>query len=168
SPEPTFPTMDAKHENEELAANSPSKQRRATVARVIALLIAVSALLALAYPGLSKAPPLSVPPGARAGQLLDLRSCTFPTEHGSYPAACGTLVVPENRANPRSRLIALPVIRIRGRSAHPLAPVFHLNGGPGQSNMTFPQADRLLGQHDIVLVGYRGADGSSLLNCSEV
>ena len=151
--------MDARHKNKESAVN---------VGRVIALLMAVGALLALAYPGLSKAPPLSVPPGARAGQLLDLRSCTFPTEHGSYPADCGTLVVPENRANPRSRLIALPVIRIRARSAHPLAPVFHLNGGPGDSNMTFPQADRLVGQHDIVLVGYRGADGSSLLNCPEV
>jgi pimeloyl-ACP methyl ester carboxylesterase len=29
--------------------------------------------------------------------------------------------VPEDRASPRSRLIALPVVRIRSRSAHPLA-----------------------------------------------
>lgn len=160
--------MDAKHENDESVTSSLPRHRPVQLAQVIALLLAVGALLLLAYPGLSKAPPLSVPAGARAGQLVDVRSCTFPTESGSYPADCGTLVVPENRANPRSRLIALPVVRIRSRSAHPLAPVFHLNGGPGQSNLTFPQADRLLGQHDVVMVGYRGADGSSLLNCPEV
>jgi pimeloyl-ACP methyl ester carboxylesterase len=152
--------MDAKREKDEY--------RPSAVARVIALLVAAGALLVLGYPGLSKAPPLSVPAGARAGQLVDLRSCPFPTENGSYRADCGTLVVPEDRASLRSRLIALPVVRIRARSAHPLAPVFHLNGGPGQSNLTFPQADRLVGQHDIVLVGYRGADGSSVLNCPEV
>jgi pimeloyl-ACP methyl ester carboxylesterase len=146
----------------------PPRARAATLPRIIALLLAVGVLLGLAYPELSKAAPLSVPQGARAGQLVDLRPCTFPTESGSHPADCGTLVVPEDRANPRSRLIALPVTRIRARSAHPLAPVFHLNGGPGLTNMKFPEASRLAGQHDIVIVGYRGVDGSSVLNCPEV
>ena len=76
--------------------------------------------------------------------------------------------MPENRADPRSRLIALPVTRILARSSHPLAPIFHLNGGPGITNMTFPQASRLAAQHDVVMVGYRGVDGSSVLNCPEV
>ena len=76
--------------------------------------------------------------------------------------------MPENRADPRSRLIALPVTRILARSSHPLAPIFHLNGGPGITNMTFPQANRLAAQHDVVMVGYRGVDGSSVLNCPEV
>ena len=84
------------------------------------------------------------------------------------PADCGTLVVPENRASSKSRLIALPVTRILARSSHPLAPIFHLNGGPGITNMTFPQASRLAAQHDVVMVGYRGVDGSSVLNCPEV
>src|SRR5436305_14681857 len=82
------------------------------------------------------------------------------TETGSYAADCGTLVVPENRAKRRSRLIALPVIRIHARSAHPGAPVFRLEGGPGLSNMHFKKASRLAGNHDVVLVGYRGVDGS--------
>jgi pimeloyl-ACP methyl ester carboxylesterase len=60
------------------------------------------------------------------------------------------------------------VTRILARSSHPLAPIFHLNGGPGITNMTFPQANRLAGQHDVVMVGYRGVDGSSVLNCPEV
>ena len=34
--------------------------------------------------------------------------------------------------------------------------------------MTFPQANRLAAQHDVVMVGYRGVDGSSVLNCPEV
>ena len=34
--------------------------------------------------------------------------------------------------------------------------------------MTFPQAGRLTAQHDVVMVGYRGVDGSSVLNCPEV
>jgi pimeloyl-ACP methyl ester carboxylesterase len=160
--------MDAQAEKNQSAINSPPRPRSLAVARVIALLLAVGTLLVLAYPSLGKAPALAVPAGARAGQLVDLRSCTFPTESGSYPADCGTLVVPEDRDNPRSRLIALPVVRIRARSAHPLAPVFRLNGGPGLSNMKFPEADRLAGRHDIVLVGYRGVDGSSELNCPEV
>jgi pimeloyl-ACP methyl ester carboxylesterase len=97
-----------------------------------------------------------------------MHSCTYPTENGGYRADCGTLVVPEDRADPRSRLIALPVTRILARSSHPLAPIFRLNGGPGVTNMTFPQASRLAAQHDVVMVGYRGVDGSSVLNCPEV
>jgi pimeloyl-ACP methyl ester carboxylesterase len=159
--------MDAASEEHVMNPNPP-RARAATLPRVITLLLAVGVLLGLAYPGLSKAAPLSVPQGTRAGQLVDLRSCTFPAESGSYPADCGTLVVPEDRVNPRSRLIALPVVRIRARSAHPLEPIFHLNGGPGETNMEFPEASRLAGQHDIVLVGYRGVDGSSVLNCPEV
>jgi len=34
--------------------------------------------------------------------------------------------------------------------------------------MTFPQADRLAADHDVVMLGYRGVDGSSVLNCPEV
>ena len=57
---------------------------------------------------------VSVPSGAHAGQLK-LHPCHYATEHGSYRADCGTLVVQENRHNPDSRLIALPVTRIRAR-----------------------------------------------------
>ena len=94
--------------------------------------------------------------------------CSYATEKGSYAADCGTLVVPENRANPRSRLIALPVTRIRARSAHPGTPIFRLEGGPGITNMQFKKASRFADHHDVVLVGYRGVDGSVRLDCPEV
>ena len=142
--------------------------RRNTWARIAALLVTIVLLTGLTYMGVSSSPEtVSVSQGAHAGQLT-MHPCTYPTENGAYRADCGTLVVPEDRANPRSRLIALPVTRILARSSHPLAPIFHLNGGPGTTNMTFPQANRLAAQHDVVMVGYRGVDGSSVLNCPEV
>ena len=108
-----------------------------------------------------------MPAGAHAGQLT-LKNCTYNTEKGAYAADCGTLVVPENRADPHSRLIALPVIRIRAHSAHPGDPIFRLQGGPGKPNMSFADASRFTANHDVVLVGYRGVDGSSVLDCPEV
>ena len=150
-----------------LRTKSPPS-RSFTWARIAALLVTIVLLTGLTYMGVSSSPEtVSVSQGAHAGQLT-MHPCTYPTENGAYRASCGTLVVPENRADPRSRLIALPVTRILARSSHPLAPIFHLNGGPGITNMTFPQASRLAAQHDVVMVGYRGVDGSSVLNCPEV
>src|ERR1017187_10069903 len=68
---------------------------------------------------------VSVPAGAHAGQLT-LKSCNYTTENGTSAADCGTLVVPENRHDPHSRLIALPVIVIRAHSAHPGDPIFRI------------------------------------------
>jgi pimeloyl-ACP methyl ester carboxylesterase len=142
--------------------------RRNTWARIAALLVTIVLLTGLTYLRVSSSPEtVSVSQGAHAGQLT-MHPCTYPTENGGYRADCGTLVVPEDRADPRSRLIALPVTRILARSSHPLAPIFRLNGGPGKTNMTFPDASRLAAQHDVVMVGYRGVDGSSVLNCPEV
>ena len=144
------------------------RPRAFTWTRIVALLVIIVLLAGLTYLRVSSSPEtVSVSQGAHAGQLT-MHACTYATGQGAVPADCGTLIVPENRADPRSRLIALPVIRILARSSHPLAPIFHLNGGPGITNMTFPQASRLTAQHDVVMVGYRGVDGSSVLNCPEV
>ncbi len=80
-----------------------------------------------------------------------LKPCSYTTEHGTYEADCGTLVVPENRANPDSRLIAVPVTRIHARADHPAEPVFRLEGGPGITNMEFKFASRYAGDRDVVL-----------------
>ena len=109
---------------------------------------------------------LTVPPDAKPGDLT-IEPCTFKTDAGEYEADCGTLVVPENRAKTDSRLIALPVIRIRATGNNPAEPIFWLTGGPGQSNMTTKPPASLLVNHDYVMVGYRGADGSSVLACPE-
>ena len=149
--------------------STPKQKRRPIGAgRIMALVLVALAALGLAY--LKFAPSgkaVSVPAGAKAGQL-SLHPCHYGTQQGSYAADCGTLVVRENRHDPRSRLIALPVTRIKALSAHPAEPVFRLQGGPGITNMTFPDASRFADKHDVVLVGYRGVDGSSKLDCPEV
>ncbi len=77
-------------------------------------------------------------------------------------------MVPENRSDPASRLIALPVKRIHSSNTQPTATLFYLNGGPGQSNMGFKPPTWLLANQDVVLVGYRGVDGTPKLDCPEV
>ncbi len=76
--------------------------------------------------------------------------------------------VPENRNNEKSRLIHLPLIRIKSKAETPREPIFTLAGGPGQPNITSSPHVWMLGNQDLVMVGYRGADGSVILDCSEV
>jgi pimeloyl-ACP methyl ester carboxylesterase len=144
------------------------RRRAAGVSRIIGLVLVGLVALGLAYLRFaSDGRAVSVPAGAKAGQMT-LHPCRYGTEQGSYAADCGTLVVPENRHDARSRLIALPVTRIHARSAKPGVPIFRLQGGPGLTNMDFPAASRFAGDHDVVLVGYRGVDGSVKLDCPEV
>jgi pimeloyl-ACP methyl ester carboxylesterase len=111
-------------------------------------------------------PKMNVPPNARAGDLT-LTPCGYKTKTQTYRAECGTLIVPESRLSPDPRLIALPVKRIHARSDSPREPIVYLGGGPGISNMRFDPPDELLADHDILIVGYRGVDGSSVLDCPE-
>ncbi len=81
-------------------------------------------------------------------------------------AEYASLIVPENRTKENSRLIDIPVLKIKSKSQNPLEPVFLLYGGPGSSNIiNWRRAMMYLHEdHDIVMVGYRGIDGSVLLN----
>jgi pimeloyl-ACP methyl ester carboxylesterase len=142
--------------------------RAFTPGRVVALALIGLVVLGLAYLRFGRdSDAVSVPNGAVAGDLI-LERCDYETENGSYGADCGTLVVPENRADPDSRLIGLPVTRIRATSDDPAEPIFRLEGGPGITNMEFKRASRFADDHDVVLVGYRGVDGSVRLDCPEV
>ncbi len=79
----------------------PPATRIFTPARIVALALIALAVLGLGY--LRFAPhagPVSVPHGAHAGELI-LKPGSYTTENGSYAADSGTLVVPENRADPR-------------------------------------------------------------------
>ncbi|MGD8404100.1 MAG: alpha/beta fold hydrolase [Anaerolineales bacterium] len=124
-------------------------------------------LLLITACGAPEAPTLTVPEGAQAGDLVDPEPCTYEAKEVEYTADCGTLIVPENRIDPNSRLIALPVTRIRATGSNPAEPIFRLGGGPGQSNMGFSHLERLIEKHDLVLVGYRGVDSSPELQCPE-
>jgi pimeloyl-ACP methyl ester carboxylesterase len=87
-----------------------------------------------------------------------------------YAADFGTITVSENRNKPNSRLIDLPIIRIHSSSKDPREPIFCFSGGPGQRNMDWDWKSMwyLLPNHDIVIVGYRGVDGSTVLDCPEM
>jgi len=108
-----------------------------TLKRSIVTLVVIAVLVTVLPACSAKEAPITVPPGARAGDLINLEPCTHKAGDVEYPADCGTLVVPENRADPGSRLIALPVIRVRATGTNPAEPIFRLGGGPGQSNMGF-------------------------------
>jgi pimeloyl-ACP methyl ester carboxylesterase len=108
----------------------------------------------------------TIPAGAKAGALT-LAPCTVRTDSGAVLASCGTLIVREDPNQPGSRVIALPIIRIRATTGDSADPVFWLAGGPGMSNMKFKPPTALLAKHDFVMVGYRGVDGSSTLDCPE-
>jgi pimeloyl-ACP methyl ester carboxylesterase len=147
-----------------------SRRRALTAGRAVALVLVTLVVAGLSVPaltGLRGEPAVTVPAGARAGSLTTT-PCTYDTDAGALAADCGTLVVPENRQSPGSRLIALPVVRIRSTAQDPAEPVFRLGGGPGASNLDFPEASRLTDRHDVVLVGYRGVEGSTVLDCPEV
>ena len=135
------------------------------------LLNAVMALVVVLLAGCSKKEPVIFPdpnPALADGAFV---SATNPIMIGQteYEADFGTLTVLENRENPASRFIHLPVVRIHSSATTPLEPIFYLSGGPGISNMSqLENMWYLLPEHDVVYVGYRGVDGSSILDCPEV
>ena len=107
--------------------------------RIVALALIALTTLGLAYLHFAGgSTSVSVPSGAHAGQLT-LKHCTY----GNEAADCGTLVVPENRHNPHSRLIALPITRIRAHTPNPGAPIFRLQGGPGLYEHGLPRGEAL-------------------------
>jgi pimeloyl-ACP methyl ester carboxylesterase len=89
-------------------------------------------------------------------------------EKRHFTSDSGTISVPENRNNPSSRTIHLPVLRVRATGDHPTEPIFWFGGGPGLSNMGTFRYDYFMLNHDQVMVGYRGVDGSVSLDCPEV
>lgn len=109
----------------------------------------------------------AVPTNAVAGQITSV-PCVYKQGDKEYAARCGFIYVPENRAKARSRLIALPYQRVLAQTKTPAEPLFALGGGPGQSNMRFSlPVGWFIGQRDVVLVGYRGIDGTVQLVCPE-
>ncbi|HLO18729.1 MAG TPA: alpha/beta fold hydrolase [Anaerolineales bacterium] len=133
--------------------------------KILLILLVLLALSATAFAFKPKQK-MTLPLNARAGDLT-LESCKYKTKIATYRADCGTLIVPENNLSPTSRLLALPVKRIHAQGVSPREPIVYLGGGPGMSNMGFEPPDELLANHDVLMIGYRGVDGSSMLDCPE-
>lgn len=102
----------------------------------MAVLIAAAMLVSCSQN--QEAPRPQPPEGAVAGDF-DVVPCLHVAREVEYEAECGTPIVPENRYDESSRLIALPVKRIRASNNAPAEPIFLLAGGPGMSNMHYSQ-----------------------------
>jgi pimeloyl-ACP methyl ester carboxylesterase len=98
------------------------------------------------------------------------------TEGEDGEVRCGYVLVPEDRARPKSRTIRLAVAIFRATSSDPLAdPIFYLDGGPGAATLlTLPLysyealASPFARQRDVVFFDQRGVGFSEpALNCTE-
>jgi pimeloyl-ACP methyl ester carboxylesterase len=69
----------------------------------------------------------------RAGEVvIEPASLTAP-ETGTVNFELGTVFVPENRADPKTRIIGVGFARFRAKQPSTAPPTFHLPGGPGGS-----------------------------------
>ncbi len=81
---------------------------------------------------------------------------------------CTDFRFPENWKNKTDRKITIPVKIYKTKNPNPSSPIFWLAGGPGQSNLDYNPPMEFLENHDVILVGYRGIDGSVRLDCPEM
>jgi pimeloyl-ACP methyl ester carboxylesterase len=89
-------------------------------------------------------------------------------------AELGKLLVPENRKNPKSRLIELAFVRFKSTSPNPGSPIIYLSGGPGGSGIAAARGNRFLvfmamrEIGDVIAFDQRGVGMSQPdMNCSE-
>ncbi|MHC4439720.1 MAG: alpha/beta fold hydrolase, partial [Planctomycetota bacterium] len=118
-----------------------------------AIVTSITATFQQAYGAESKSPRLEIKP--------DKIICGTK----EYKGMRGMLYVRENRTNPDSRIIELPVVVVKSLSPNQDYPIFRFKGGPGISNITLEENinESDLANHDLVEVGYRGADGNTIL-----
>src|SRR5512137_2654195 len=91
--------------------------RKGSNLKTLAILLIVVVILSITALVVSRTrkSPMIVPASAHPGDLI-LEPCDYKTKYMTYKAECGSLIVPENRFDPTSRLIALPVKRIHAES----------------------------------------------------
>ncbi|HET7435241.1 MAG TPA: alpha/beta fold hydrolase [Thermoanaerobaculia bacterium] len=98
-----------------------------------------------------------------------LTQCTVPGV--DRVAVCGTIDVPEDRAHPQGRHIALNVAIVKARENTAADPLVLLAGGPGQgavetARAVVPELEPLLAHRDLVLIDQRGTGKSNPLTCA--
>jgi pimeloyl-ACP methyl ester carboxylesterase len=109
---------------------------------------------------------------ASAAPTFIEQPCAAPELAGK--ARCGTVAVPEDRANPGRRTINLNIVVIPASSADKrLPPLFDIEGGPSiadTKNAAFYLTDGAAyhAHRDVVLVDQRGTGGSNGMKCKEI
>lgn len=95
-------------------------------------------------------------------------------DNKNYATLKGIIEVPEDYNNQNSRKIQLPLFIVKSSNKNPNEPIFWLDGGPGASNILSENKiisanpSKLLVNHDLVCIGYRGVDGSTILKSKKV
>jgi len=111
--------------------------------------------------------------GSASAQGLDLEGCRISAGPGfpGIKARCGTLLRPENPADPDSPQIELRVAVVPALNLSPETdPIVPIAGGPGQGTIEFYSGmarvfEPLRRNRDILLVDQRGTGGSSRMDC---
>ena len=111
---------------------------------------------------------------ARRLGTLDFTPCSLPAsgQPRAVEAQCTRFEVPENRAEPNGRKIALAIAWVpASREAEP-DPIFMLAGGPGQgAKASYPAVDAAFNEvnrsRDVILVDQRGTGDSNPLACRD-
>ncbi len=98
------------------------------------------------------------------------RDCPAPLPEA---ARCGTIDLPENRARPNGRRIALNIVILPAAGPVRLPPLFDLEGGPGlpsthSAGFYLTDGAAYRAGRDVVLVDQRGTGGSNPLLCPEL
>jgi len=134
-----------------------SKKRSVSLAFLVASVITSSILLQDAF-----------------AATLELKECRLESAsaNGTAAARCGVLDVPEDRANPTGKHLAIHVAVVPALRVTPERdPLFLLSGGPGQaaSDMYLslgPVFARIRQSRDLVIVDQRGTGKSNRLDCT--
>lgn len=137
--------------------------------RFVSLLVSITFCLICACQPADEAPEnhAALPRFEVVGQGEDF-PVTVPSAFGSTR---GWLVVREDRADPHSSAIKLPVAIVHTDAPTPQSPVVYLSGGPGTSAMrtaAYPGAYPWLEDRDFIVFGQRGThDAKPALMCPE-
>lgn len=95
-------------------------------------------------------------------------------DNKNYSTLTGNIEVSEDYKNINSRKIQIPIFIVKSSNTNPSEPIFWLDGGPGASNILSENKVisaspiKLLENHDLVCIGYRGVDGSTILKSKKV
>src|SRR5262245_37592700 len=110
---------------------------RAVIFAITVLFLSIQPIRAFAAPELPQnAPSQNAGPTAgqrKAGEVVIEPASVATPDTGNIDFELGTMFVPENRADPKSRLIGVGFARFRALRQTGAPPTFHLPGGPGYS-----------------------------------
>jgi pimeloyl-ACP methyl ester carboxylesterase len=158
----------------------PMNSRKTRLVLAVAAAIALFGYKALQQksdtdqPGKQDAAPVDPVKPVMLGKIA-FTPCSLSSQmsRDSIEAQCATFSVPEDRARPDGRKIALNVAWVQaGNSGEKMPdPVFFLAGGPGQAAVgTYPGLDPVFKEvrkhRDVILVDQRGTGKSNLLSCA--